>query len=207
MNQPNKLPPLDKEIHLRIPKDFEMNLARVAATYNLKKSTFCRIILQRELSNYDRSRLFAWDFINDPRRPHLFVLQNLDFWKWFEFCFEVWRIWFFTHQDMVLNMNEKEIASLAKKSLLTIEFSPKNKDNITTTELNNLCASVKKQLRLKNDVVVMMFEVKNWICAGFSKSAQNPHISSSGGMCDLKGSINQYFFELLVKSFLFYNLL
>ena len=62
---------------------------------------------------------------------------------------------------MVLNMNEKEIASLAKKSLLTIEFSPKNKDNITTTELNNLCASVKKQLRLKNDVVVMLFEVEN----------------------------------------------
>ena len=62
---------------------------------------------------------------------------------------------------MVLNMNEKEIASLAKKSLFTTEFSPKNKDNITTTELNNLCTSVKKQLRLKNDVVVMIFDVKN----------------------------------------------
>jgi len=58
-------------------------------------------------------------------------------------------------------MNEKEIGSLAKKSLFTTEFSQKNKDNITTTELNNLCASVKKQLRLKNDVVVMIFEVKN----------------------------------------------
>ena len=62
---------------------------------------------------------------------------------------------------MVLNMNEKEITSLAKKSLLTTEFSHKNKENITTTELNNLCASVKKQLRLKIDVVVMIFEVKN----------------------------------------------
>ena len=62
---------------------------------------------------------------------------------------------------MVLNMNEKEITSLAKKSMFTTDFSHKNKDNITTTELNNLCASVKKQLRLKNDVVVMMFEVKN----------------------------------------------
>jgi hypothetical protein len=62
---------------------------------------------------------------------------------------------------MVLNMNEKEIASLGKKSLFTTEFTPKNKDIITTTELNNFCASVKKQLRLKNDVVVMMFEVKN----------------------------------------------
>ena len=85
-------------------------------------------------------------------------------------------------------MNEKEIASLAKKSLFTTEISHKNKDNITTTELNNLCASVKKQLRLKNDVVVMMFEVKKWQYAGFSKSAEDPHISSSGGMCDLLGS-------------------
>ena len=62
---------------------------------------------------------------------------------------------------MVRNMTEKEIASLAKKSFFTTEFSHKNKDNITTTELNNLCTLVKKQLRLKNDVVVMMFEVKN----------------------------------------------
>jgi hypothetical protein len=62
---------------------------------------------------------------------------------------------------MVLNMNDKEIAALGKKSLITTEFSHRNKDSITTAELNNLCASVKKQLRLKNDVVVMMFEVKN----------------------------------------------
>ena len=47
------------ETRQMLPQDFEINLARVAATYNLKKSTFCRIILQRELSNYDRSRLFA----------------------------------------------------------------------------------------------------------------------------------------------------
>ncbi len=196
MNEPIKLPPLDTDLHLRIPKDFEMNLARVAATYNMRKSTLCRIILQRELNNYSRNRLFAWVFINDSRRPHLFVLQNLDFCKWFEFCFEVWRNRFVTHLNMVLNMNEKEIASLAKKSLFSTEFSHKNKDNVTTTELNNLCASVKKQLRLKNDVVVMMFEVKNWPCAGFSKSAQDPHISSSGGMCDLKGSENKYFRKL-----------
>jgi hypothetical protein len=58
-------------------------------------------------------------------------------------------------------MNEKEIASLDKKSMFTTEFSHKNKDNITLAELNNICASVKKQLRLKNDVVVMLFEVKN----------------------------------------------
>ena len=61
---------------------------------------------------------------------------------------------------MVSNMNDKEIATHGKKSLITTEFSHRNKDSITTTELNNLCASVKKQLRLKNDVVVMIFEVK-----------------------------------------------
>jgi len=58
-------------------------------------------------------------------------------------------------------MTEKEIDSLSKKAILVTEFSNKNKDNITTNELNNLSASVKKQLRLKNDVVVMIFEVKN----------------------------------------------
>ncbi len=57
-------------------------------------------------------------------------------------------------------MTDKEIAAFAKKSLFTTEFSQKNKDIITSKELNNLSASVKKQLRLKNDVVVMMFEMK-----------------------------------------------
>ena len=58
MNQPI-VQPCDKELHLRIPKEFEDNLARVAASYNLKKSTFCRIILMRELNNYTKNRLFA----------------------------------------------------------------------------------------------------------------------------------------------------
>ena len=53
------LPNLDKELHLRIPKEFQDNLQRVAASYNLKKSTFCRIILMRELNNYSKNRLFA----------------------------------------------------------------------------------------------------------------------------------------------------
>ena len=61
---------------------------------------------------------------------------------------------------MVTSMNEKEIASLRKKSVFSNLFSHRNKDNITTAELNDLCASVKKQLRQKNDLVVMMFEVK-----------------------------------------------
>ena len=59
MNSTVVLPNLDKEIHLRVPKEFEMTLARVAANYNLKKSTFCRMILMREIKNYDKSRLFA----------------------------------------------------------------------------------------------------------------------------------------------------
>jgi hypothetical protein len=62
---------------------------------------------------------------------------------------------------MVPSMNEKEIASLRKKSVFSNLFSHRNKDNITTAELSTLCSSIKKQLRLKNDVVVMMFEVKN----------------------------------------------
>ena len=59
MNQIPVLPNCDKELHLRIPKEFEMNLARVACAYNLKKSTFARMLLIRELHNYDKSRLFA----------------------------------------------------------------------------------------------------------------------------------------------------
>lgn len=50
---------LEKKIHLRVPKDFEEKLMRIADAYKLKKSTFCRIILMRELSNYDKSRFFA----------------------------------------------------------------------------------------------------------------------------------------------------
>ena len=59
MNPTPTLPNLDKELHLRIPKEFQDNLQRVAASYNLKKSTFCRIILMRELNNYTKNRLFA----------------------------------------------------------------------------------------------------------------------------------------------------
>jgi hypothetical protein len=57
-------------------------------------------------------------------------------------------------------MTEKEIEVLKTKSLCTSELSHKNKDNITTAELNNFCASVKKQLRLKKEVIVMILEVK-----------------------------------------------
>jgi len=60
MNPTPPLPNCDKELHLRIPKEFQDNLQRVATSYNLKKSTFVRMILMRELNNYDKSRLFAW---------------------------------------------------------------------------------------------------------------------------------------------------
>ena len=60
MNPTPPLPNCDKELHLRIPKEFQDNLQRVASSYNLKKSTFVRMILMRELNNYDKSRLFAW---------------------------------------------------------------------------------------------------------------------------------------------------
>jgi len=59
MNPTPPLPNCDKELHLRIPKEFQDNLQRVASSYNLKKSTFVRMILMRELNNYDKSRLFA----------------------------------------------------------------------------------------------------------------------------------------------------
>lgn len=59
MNQPSKLPLLEKELHLRIPKEFEADLAKVAGAYNMKKSTICRIILMRELKNYSGDRLFT----------------------------------------------------------------------------------------------------------------------------------------------------
>ena len=58
-------------------------------------------------------------------------------------------------------MTEKELEAIKKKSLYSEEFSHEYKDNISTSKLNNLCLSVKKQLRVKNDVVVMVFfEVK-----------------------------------------------
>jgi len=60
MNPTPTLPNCDKELHLRIPQDFQENLQRVANSYNLKKSTFARMLLVRELKNYDKSRLFAW---------------------------------------------------------------------------------------------------------------------------------------------------
>jgi hypothetical protein len=59
MNPTPTLPNLEKELHLRIPQDFQENLQRVANSYNLKKSTFARMLLIRELKNYDKSRLFA----------------------------------------------------------------------------------------------------------------------------------------------------
>ena len=52
-------PKCEKELHLSIPKELQDNLERVATAYSMKKSTFVRVILEREWRNYDKSRLFA----------------------------------------------------------------------------------------------------------------------------------------------------
>jgi hypothetical protein len=59
MNPTPTYPKCEKELHLRIPKDLQDNLERVATSYSMKKSTFVRVILEREWRNYDKNRLFA----------------------------------------------------------------------------------------------------------------------------------------------------
>ena len=56
---PTTYPKCERELHLRIPKELQDNLQRVATAYSMKKSTFVRVILEREWKNYDKSRLFA----------------------------------------------------------------------------------------------------------------------------------------------------
>jgi len=59
MNSTPKLPLCKTEIHLRISTELKENLQRVANSYNLKNSTFARMILMRELHNYDKNRFFT----------------------------------------------------------------------------------------------------------------------------------------------------
>lgn len=59
MNPTPTLPNCDKELHLRIPNELQEKLTRIANSYNLKKSTFIRMLINRELHNYDKNRLFA----------------------------------------------------------------------------------------------------------------------------------------------------
>ena len=54
-----KHPPLTRDIHIRIDEDTEKLIAQIARDNHLRDSTLCRVILQRELPQYTRNRLFA----------------------------------------------------------------------------------------------------------------------------------------------------
>jgi hypothetical protein len=49
---------LENDLHLRISKDLERSLTEIASSYNLKKSTLARIIVQQNLKNYTRNKLW-----------------------------------------------------------------------------------------------------------------------------------------------------
>jgi|GEM_PF-1837723 len=51
MNQ-TQLPPLDSDLHMRIPSHFAQSLNETATKYNLKTSTFSRYVLMRHLPEY-----------------------------------------------------------------------------------------------------------------------------------------------------------
>lgn len=49
---------LENDLHVRISADLERTLTEIARSYNLKKSTLARIIVQQNLQNYTRNRLW-----------------------------------------------------------------------------------------------------------------------------------------------------
>ena len=49
---------LTSELHIRIPASLEQHLNEIAASYNLKKSTLARIVMQQNLKNYTKNRLW-----------------------------------------------------------------------------------------------------------------------------------------------------
>ena len=49
----------NKELHIRISKDFEDALSNMARDYGFSKSTFARAILERTLPQYTRNRFFG----------------------------------------------------------------------------------------------------------------------------------------------------
>lgn len=57
-NSSTTSPTLDKNLHLRVPLHFYQQLQEVASSYNMKKSTFARILLQRELVNYTKQKFW-----------------------------------------------------------------------------------------------------------------------------------------------------
>lgn len=59
MNDQTNQTNLDADLHMRIPVQLEQSLVEVANSYNLKKATLGRIIIQRHLNDYRKNRLFA----------------------------------------------------------------------------------------------------------------------------------------------------
>jgi hypothetical protein len=49
---------LENDLHLRISDDLERSLTEIASSYNLKKSTLARIIVQQNLKNYTKNQLW-----------------------------------------------------------------------------------------------------------------------------------------------------
>ena len=49
---------LGNDLHLRISDDLERSLTEIASSYNLKKSTLARIIVQQNLKNYTKNQLW-----------------------------------------------------------------------------------------------------------------------------------------------------
>lgn len=49
---------LENNLHLRISDDLERSLTEIASSYNLKKSTLARIIVQQNLQNYTKNRMW-----------------------------------------------------------------------------------------------------------------------------------------------------
>jgi hypothetical protein len=55
-NTPKQL--LENDLHMRISDELERSLTEIASSYNLKKSTLARIIVQQNLQNYTKNRLW-----------------------------------------------------------------------------------------------------------------------------------------------------
>ena len=59
---PNKL---SKDVHMRVSESLKQLIHEIAVQNHMKPSSLCRVILDRELPNYTRNRLFWLNFIND----------------------------------------------------------------------------------------------------------------------------------------------
>jgi hypothetical protein len=55
-NTPKQL--LENDLHMRISDELERSLTEIASSYNLKKSTLARIIVQQNLQNYTKNQLW-----------------------------------------------------------------------------------------------------------------------------------------------------